>query len=68
MDYSLSAYCCGREVDLVEHIVHSVEIGNGGGDGQVLTKIGNRIGHKKVDKGTGVLTNEICEGKLGLSK
>jgi hypothetical protein len=53
---------------LVEYVVHGVEIGYGGGDGQGLVEAINRLGHEKVDKGTSVLSNKVGEGKLGLSK
>ena len=62
------AYCSGCEVDLVEHVVHGVKISYGGGDGEGLIETVDRAGHKQVDKGTSVLTNEVSEGKLGLSK
>ena len=53
---------------MVEHVFHGVEVGYGGGDGIGLAKSIDRLGHKEVDKSTSVLTNEVSEGKLGLSK
>ena len=53
---------------MVEYILHGVEVGNGGGDGISLAKRIDRLGHKEIDKGTSVLTNEVGEGKLCLSK
>ena len=52
----------------MEHVVHGVEVGYGGGDGQGLIKTSNRLNNKEVDKGPCVLTNEVSQGKLGLSK
>ena len=62
------AYCIGSEVNLVEYIVHSVEVRNRGGYWHTFTECICRGGYKELNKRPSVLTNEVRESKLSLCK